>query len=332
MFATDKFVDFRMASSGGVKESEIRLAYLMLLDREPDAEGLKHYNAKAAAEKYSIADLRNDIRSSQEYRRKKDGEIKEIDVGGVVVVVDPRDPEFGSAIAKDGTWEPHIVSLILENLREGAVFVDIGANVGVMSFKAAAAVGSTGKVISFEPNPRNVQLFLRGVRANNFHHVTLLPFAASAYPAIFPVLGGSNSFLGREGADGNLVQGLPADEFLLSEPRIDLIKIDIEGHEPYAMSGLGKTLAKHRPYVLCEFNPRCLRDHFGAEPRQFADEIFAVASRVEIIEHSGHRFFADSADALMASWDEKNKLAVEAGLLPDGMLHFDLLFRPTLSS
>jgi FkbM family methyltransferase len=327
MFAIEKFVGSAMPSDNGVNESDIRLAYLMLLDREPDGEGLKHYRAKAEHEDYSIADLRNDIRASREYRNNRDGETEEVDLGGVRVVVDPRDPEFGAAIVKGRTWEPHIVALIQENLSEGAVFVDIGANVGVMSFTAAMAVGTTGKVISFEPNARNVQLFLRGVQANNFHHVTLLPFAASAQPAVFQVLGGSNSFLG-EGANGNLVQGLPADEFLLAEPRIDLVKIDIEGHEPYALAGMAKTLAKHRPKILCEFNPRCLKDHFGSDPGAFADEIFALASRVEVIEHSGDRFFVESAGDLMASWSAKNKLAVEAGKLPDGMLHFDLLFLP----
>jgi FkbM family methyltransferase len=322
-----------MVSQSSITEADIRSAYLFLLDREPDPDGLRHYSRKAfASSGYTIAHLRDEIRSSQEYRSVKDCEAKKVDLGGVFVVVDTKDPEFGATIARERTWEPHIIKLILEHLKDGSVFVDIGANVGVMSFTAAKAVGPNGRVVSFEPNQRNVQLFLRGVQANEFRNVSLMPFAASESREVFEVLGGSNAFLGQGRQTGNLVQGFPADEFLINQDRIDLIKMDIEGHEPLALRGMKGALRRHKPKILCEFNPRCLVDHSGIDPASFADQIFDLTSDVEIIEHSGRRYSVDSAAKLMSSWATANRDAVSSSLLPDGMLHFDLLFSADRSS
>jgi len=113
---------------------------------------------------------------------------------------------------------------------------------------------------------------------------------------------------------------------LRGEPRIDFIKLDIEGHEPYALAGLKGVLRKHRPWILCEFNPRCLRDHIGKPPEVFSQELFQLSPNVTAIEHSGRNSLT-APGQLIDLWNVRNREAVEAKFLPDGMLHFDLLFK-----
>jgi hypothetical protein len=54
-------------------------------------------------------------------------------------------------------------------------------------------------------------------------------------------------------------------------PTVDLIKLDVEGHEPAALRGMRKTLAEHRPIVLSEiWNADVGRDAMSALPSDYA--------------------------------------------------------------
>lgn len=306
---------------------EIRLAYRLLLDREPDAGGLDHY-LRLGERGLDLEGLRAQIMASPEYRSNFGSAAQRvIDMGHAKVVVDAGEPEFGRHIAAHGSWELHIMEIIKQHLKPGDTFVDIGANVGVMAFTAAAMVGSSGRVLAFEPHPDNIRQFLAGVSINGFQNVTLHGFALSDAQSIFSLFGTSNGYLMPEGQTVFQTVSLRGDPILAREERIDMIKIDIEGHEPQALAGIDETLRKHRPIVLGEFNPRCLKDHIGCPPAQFAEQLFGLTDKIEAIEHDGRINEVRTAAALLDLWDRKNAEAVATSFLPDGMLHFDLLFR-----
>jgi FkbM family methyltransferase len=315
------------AADDRVSDADIRAAYRIFLGREADESGMDHYRGRAASGDFGHKDLIWGMTDCEEYRSKNAREIMTIEVAGTTVAIDPQEPEFGRAIAEHGVWEPHIIAAIASGLREGDVFVDVGANVGIMSFQAARAVGPGGRIIAFEPNPENVQRFLQGMLLNRFENISLYPFAASDDRAIFSMQGHSNTYLVDASTGGRLVQSLPLDTILVHEPRIDFIKIDIEGHELYALAGMRATLARHRPLVLCEFNPRCLSDNGHVAPEAMAQDIFELTRSVELVEHDHGRTRCSSADELMHIWHKRNASHAADGTLPDGMLHFDLLFR-----
>lgn len=52
-----------------------------------------------------------------------------------------------------GCYEPELVALLRQVLDPGATFVDVGAHIGYFSIVAAALVGESGAVQSFEPDP-----------------------------------------------------------------------------------------------------------------------------------------------------------------------------------
>ena len=307
--------------------SDLCAAYRILLGREPDLGGLLHY-AEKIAEGISLKVLSNAFMASDEYHASQRQNIARVEMSeGLFVVVDLTEPEFGYVIYHHRTWEPHIIRLITEHLHPGDVYVDVGANVGVMSFNAAKAVGDYGKVIAFEPDQTNANRFLEGVVANSFKNVLLFPFALSDRQDVFSVTGSSNTYLTSPQYGGRLTQSIAGDLVLAGEKRIDLVKIDIEGHEPFALKGLAQTLRRHKPMVLCEFNPRCLKDHVSVEPDTFAGDLFSITNVLEVIEHDGHRNRVTSIRELMGLWESRNRDAVQSGFLPNGMLHFDVLFR-----
>jgi len=310
-----------------LSRQEIERAYRLLLGREADPGGLATYE-QMGAEGLDLEGLRGIFLTSQEYRSSFAGAQQRIvDMGHAKVVVDATEPEFGRHIAQHGSWEPHIMEIIRQYLKPGDTYVDIGANVGVMAFTAASVVGPSGRVLAFEPHPDNVRNFLAGVAVNGFDNVTLHGFALSDAQSVFSLIGSSNGYLMPGGQSVFQTVALPGDPILADMPRIDFLKIDIEGHEPQALAGLDGMLRKHRPIVLGEFNPRCLRDHIGCPPADFARQLFDLTDAIDVIEHDGRITRIDSPGALTDLWARKNAEAVATGFLPDGMLHFDLLFR-----
>src|SRR5215204_2590574 len=56
-----------------------------------------------------------------------------------------------------GDYEPPVRRALMEHLRPGMVFYDVGANVGYFSLLAAAIVTRSGTVYAFEPVAKNVK-------------------------------------------------------------------------------------------------------------------------------------------------------------------------------
>lgn len=303
-------------------------AYQWVLGRPADPQGRAFYIAALDRGDTDADGLRRHFMASPEFRRGPS--LRMVESDGVRVVVDPDEPDFGEVICRHGTWEPEIGKTIEDALPSGGVFIDVGANVGVMSFRAARKVGPSGRVLAFEPNPVNADRFLRGVIANEFSNVTLYPVAASDRAGPIFVLSNSN---GKIVANTDVLQAESAcqamvlDDLLSDLDRIDLIKLDIEGFEVQALRGLAETLSRLKPKVLCEFNPLCLRPQGGVEPEVLADLIFSRTSSVSVIHADEHLGTVQTGEELMALWAARDRLVTAAGSLPAGWTHFDLLFK-----
>jgi ubiquinone/menaquinone biosynthesis C-methylase UbiE len=81
-----------------------------------------------------------------------------LDLGDFRIYVRLDDWAVGARIAVKRTYEQHITKVIRSYLKPGAVFIDIGANIGYYTLLSAAHVGDTGKVIAFEPSSNNCAL------------------------------------------------------------------------------------------------------------------------------------------------------------------------------
>ena len=211
-------------------------------------------------------------------------------------------------------------------LRPGDAFVDIGANLGMLSLLARHLVGPKGAVLACEPNPRLVGRVERTLRQNRLDGVEVLGLAVSDAPGsarLFEYAGhagwGSLSPDGPPGAPRTASWTVPCrtgDELLAQrEPARPLVvKIDVEGHEVAVLRGLDRTLATRRPLVFCEVVDAHLR-RAGAS---------AAALQRELLRH-GYRGFelADRRrglghDVAFRALDPAETREVDAMFVPPG--------------
>jgi FkbM family methyltransferase len=311
-------------------ESDVRHAYRLLLKRDPDPAGLTHY-LRRVREGVSLDEvIREFVRSDEHHALRERERVEEeqvVDLGGYQLLVPTRDPDFGRNISTFKEYEEPVRRAIREHLGSGDTFIDIGANMGVMTFLGASIVGAFGRVVAVEPNPENVQLLFRNIVLNGATTVEVLPLAASDRRAVFSLTGRSNTHLipprGAR-AGGHLVQSVPLDDLLGELPRVDLVKLDVEGHEPPALAGMMRILTRHRPTVVTEFNPRCL-DVQRQDPGEYLRRVFALYPAVRVISHFGDDERFEHADDVMHFWERRDGEVTARGLLPRGLLHFDLV-------
>ena len=115
------------------------------------------------------------------------------------------------------------------------------------------------------------------------------------------------------------------DEALAHVDRIDLIKMDIEGHEPRALRGARMLIERHRPTLVTEFNPRCLRDVGGVAPVAYAEQLLSHYPRLRVITAFGDDIEFRDAGSLMIYWERRNAELGRQAILAEGMLQFDLI-------
>jgi FkbM family methyltransferase len=315
-----------------ITDQDIRFCYTFFLQREPDDTGLAHYRERMAAGA-TLEELIRGFAASDEFLMKigsqPQNDVVDVDLGGYLVAVHRLDPDFGNHIFQFREYEEHVRKALRENIGEGGVFVDIGTNVGVMALLAGTIVGPKGRVIAIEPEPANLQMLYRGILINKLTNVEVWPFAASNARNIFSMGGLSNSHLeeaGAVGAYGKLAQSVVLDDLLGDLPRLDCVKIDIEGHEPAATAGFWKNLTKHRPALIVEWNPRTLR-RAGEDIRAYGAKLLEIHPTLRVTSAFGDNHAVTSADELVAFWEQRDAEIVAAGKLPPGALHFDLIAR-----
>ncbi len=195
------------------------------------------------------------------------------DLGGLLFSCDLAD-----AIARDvgivGVYEPQETQLLTHLLRPGMRVVDVGANWGFFTLLSAHHVGTSGRVVSFEPDPRLFALLQRNVSLNTLPHVSTLPLAAGAVRGPVTLDGydpsGSNRGLSRVNVQADpesdttfVVRSETLDEVVSAQGMdvVDLVKIDVEGAEDGVLAGMADGLRAHRYHrLLLELHPALLQE------------------------------------------------------------------------
>lgn len=260
-------------------EEDVRACYRLLLERDPDAEGFASWRKLLAEQSTSLREVVEGFLQSPERRalEARRMEPESVDLGEFRIWVRRADPQVGLPIARDRQYEPHLTAKLRSVLGRGAVFVDVGANVGFFTLLAAGRVGPEGRVHAFEARADNVALLRRSLADNGFAQVDVHECAVSdrAGRLAFFASGtwySNGRIVGDDEAGSEQLPRVPAvalDEVLADAPRIDVIKMDIEGAEAKALAGMRGLLRRHRPLLLTEFSPDLLRVSSGVEPEAY---------------------------------------------------------------
>ena len=94
----------------------------------------------------------------------------------------------------------------------------------------------------------------------------------------------SNASIDPTGIGGVRVETVDLDTFLKGEPRIDAVKMDIEGAEGLALQGMVELLRRHRPFVFTEFSPRALESVSGTGGEAFARQLVGLGYELRILK------------------------------------------------
>lgn len=313
----------------GATDDDIFYCYRLFLRRPPDPGGLAHHR-REMARGISLDELVSSFIKSEEARGPARHGPTVVDLGGYRVCINEEleTEPFLRRIVNTRDYEPHVRQAIRDRVQEGDVVVDVGANVGCIALLAAALVGGRGLVAAVEPNPDNVQLLYAGMAVNRAHNVRVLPYAASDRAGVVSITGGSNAHVVGARPPGPAVvyaQSVVLDEALSWLPRLDLVKMDVEGHETLAFDGFRALIERHRPTLVIEFNPTCMINHGEPEPAALLDRILSLYPSVRVTsEHGDDASFERTAD-LLGYWERRNAELKDARLIPDDSLHFDLI-------
>jgi FkbM family methyltransferase len=196
---------------------------------------------------------------------------------GLRIFVDTRSLDVGIHLLTLGEWEQTDMALFGKMLAPGDTVLDIGANHGVYALHAALAVGARGKVHAFEPNPRLASLADMSLKINGFaeralvHRVGLSDASRKARLFFNNMFSGDGAILEMAASaddEATECQLEPLDR-LFPDPsfRVDTIKMDIEGHEGFALRGMRQVLARSpNVKIMLEYAPAWLaRAGFPAE-------------------------------------------------------------------
>lgn len=201
-------------------------------------------------------------------RRSMSGPVlRRMRVDDVTIVGEPDHFTFGKPYFTGRPYEPRTTQLVLSTLRDGDVFVDVGANHGYFSVLAALRVAPAGRVFAFEPNPSAAGRLRAVVRANGAERIVtvaqvalsdgettdtplfLSPVAeldglASLHPAWV-----GESGLALADAARVLVATATYDAWAakVGVGTVDLMKIDVEGGEEAVVRGMVRTLRAAPP-------------------------------------------------------------------------------------
>jgi FkbM family methyltransferase len=208
-------------------------------------------------------------------------------LGDIPMLTMPGDESVSPHLEREGFWESWITTWLYNNLNEGSLFVDIGANTGYYSFFAAR---QGAKVLAVEANPKYVELIRRSRTYNGFHfpvyNIALSDRAGTVTLSIPDHLHGSASimldFVGSQWGGTNIkVQSMTLDSMLLvaHQRPSTIIKIDAEGAEEKIFNGMCNTLVDRRPTLMLEWTPK-------AYTEKFYDNVLAYGD-IYFINHDG---------------------------------------------
>lgn len=156
-----------------------------------------------------------------------------------------------------GTYEPAMREAFETLIEPGFVVYDVGGHAGYHALTCALVTGRRGQVIAFEPRQENWKSIARQLEANPDLPVRLLPVALSDRDGIAMFDDSAGSSEGRICANGRTrVETRSIDSLVTSGeiPPPDLIKIDVEGHEPEVLAGAQAVISAHQPIVIADYN------------------------------------------------------------------------------
>jgi FkbM family methyltransferase len=173
-------------------------------------------------------------------------------------------------------------------LKEGDIYIDIGANIGITLIPAAKCIGETGKAIAFEPQPKTYSYLQENMDLNNLSGVQIHNCAVGNSEGYIYF---TNKFTDEKNQVSNTSENsikvpiVSLDNYLKEISNISLLKLDVEGYEKYVLEAGKETLEK----VNCIYFEVC--------PENYESFGYQASDVLKLVDKSGFRLFKRKNDA-----------------------------------
>lgn len=161
-------------------------------------------------------------------------------------------------------WEKKSTSLWIELSKDAETILDIGANTGLYAL-ISKTVNAKSVIHSFEPIPYVFSLLKKNVELNNFsivnHEIALSDYNGTAKIYMpkdsdfaYSVTVNQNRLNSNTEVKELTIKTKTLETFIEENKikSIDLMKIDVETHEPEVLIGMGKYLKQFKPAMIIE--------------------------------------------------------------------------------
>lgn len=209
-----------------------------------------------------------------------------ISVDGMSLDIPTTTSSFQDYVLRE--YEPFTTEMFRQAVKPGALVLDIGAQFGYYSLIAAKRGAA---VVAFEPAPSNLSFLEKNVSANGLaERVKIVPKGvgragskANLFVYRYSDSHGMYPVPGVEIANTVAIECVEVDE-IVEEAPVDVIKIDIEGHEPHALEGMEMTLQRsNRCILFAELAPAFLR-RAGSTPEKYLARLESLNLTVRMLD------------------------------------------------
>jgi len=195
---------------------------------------------------------------------------------------------IGGHLLSGRLWEPHFREII-KLINQGDYVIDCGANFGYNTIMMAKQLNGTGKILAYEPQKLiyqqlNANLFLNDVYNVESYRLALsnvsdgiVNMSPIDYEQDWVNIGDLSV-----GDGGEEVKTIKLDD--LEIPRLDFIKMDVQGYEPFVLEGSRKIIEKYKPYIFIEIEPHQLVK-FNKTPTDIINGLKDLGYRMFLIEN-----------------------------------------------
>lgn len=175
---------------------------------------------------------------------------------GLILEIDPSiDLGVEEALFLRGSYENGVLDFLAKIVNDQSVFLDIGANIGLMSLWVAKC-HANATIHAFEANPSTVEILNRNIQLNKFNQIHVHSGALGAEYGTGEIYdnweinrGGASMVVKSEQAKSFEIAITPLDAFHLAPT---VIKMDVEGYELEVLKGAAQTIKNYLPIILFE--------------------------------------------------------------------------------
>jgi len=191
-----------------------------------------------------------------------------LNINGHKFITIPNDVGISEELLMFHTHEPLSTKLLSPLLKKDMYCLDVGSNIGYYVCLESNAIGNNGKVISIEPSPINFKYLKKNVELQNTSNIEIHNFACGNENNEIEFYVSDRSNWSRVATDkfidappDVIVQTIKVpmktiDSFIeeKSLPRLDFIRMDVEGFEVNILEGMHQTLEKFQPMLHMEIH------------------------------------------------------------------------------